>query len=337
MKMKHNVMILVGLFATIIYGDALDDGRRAIRYGAEAKYIYRIVDDEGMPVMGADAHVWFSSYGRKWDNADWIVKTDVHGSFTAAHRLNERFSVGVEKDGYYYSRDEIFYLGMMTLPVKDGKWQPYGENRTLVLKRIRNPKDLRPGEMKKLKRYHEYPAFDEWVGFDFVQGDWCSPYGRGVESDVLLRFNRTDLENGFSRSMDVSFTNSPYAGAYVMDCDTFSHLKTTYLADTNRTFQTSFHFTYEQRGKRLVNGEMNASQYMVFRVRTKVDAEGRLVSAHYGRMLGDWRFCEGGGMGIGDTILNPTPNDPNLEDVEAVRRTRLFIRDSRRFSQKKNR
>ena len=335
--MKSCWIVTVGFLIGTLYGDVGEEARRAIRYGAEAKYIYHIVDDEGMPVADANAHVWFSSYGRKEDNADWVIKTDVNGLFSVTHRFNERFSMVVDKKGYYCSSDEIFYFGMMTLPVKDGKWQPYGEKRTLTLKRIRNPKDLRPGKMKELERHHKYPALDKWIGFDFVQGDWCSPYGRGVESDVLLRFNRTDLENGFSRSMDVSFTNSPYAGAYVMECDTFSDLKTTYLVDTNRTFQTSFHFSYEYKDRRLKNGGLNANQYMVFRIRAKVDDEGRFVSAHYGRMLGDWRFYEGGGMAIGETILNPTPNDLNLEDVKAVRRTKLFVRDSRRFSTKKNR
>lgn len=112
------------------------DAEESIRNGAEAKYVYRVVDDEGAPVSNATAHVCFTSYGRPQDNANWEVQTDTNGIFSVRHVFNERFCLEIQKEGYYRTKEEIFYLGMKELPVKDGKWLPYGEERTIVLNKI---------------------------------------------------------------------------------------------------------------------------------------------------------------------------------------------------------
>ena len=91
---------------------ALEELRNAYKYGAEAKLVYQVVDDECKPVCDATAHVWFRSYGREQDNADWIVRTDSNGVFVVVHRLNEKFSCIVNKAGYYQSRDERSYFDM---------------------------------------------------------------------------------------------------------------------------------------------------------------------------------------------------------------------------------
>ncbi len=119
-----------------------DVARRVLRECAEANYCYRIVDDVGLSVPFATARVFFSSYGRSQDNASWEVVADNDGRLEIVHRFNERFVIDVRKTGYYSSREEIFYLGMRTLPFKDGRWQPSGEVRTLMLKKIRHPREL---------------------------------------------------------------------------------------------------------------------------------------------------------------------------------------------------
>lgn len=60
------------------------------------------------------------------------------------------------------------------------------------------------------------------------------------------------------------------------------------------------------------------------RGRTHVDAYGRLVAAHYGRIDGERRFYERQGMTIPGIYFNGEENDTNLEDEyiakESVRR-----------------
>ncbi len=60
--------------------------------------------------------------------------------------------------------------------------------------------------------------------------------------------------------------------------------------------------------------------YMVFRTRTKVDGEGRLVSAHYGVISGAWIFGSET-MRIGDACFNSTVNDIMIEDGYYLRKS----------------
>ena len=66
--------------------------------------------------------------------------------------------------------------------------------------------------------------------------------------------------------------------------------------------------------------------YLVIRTRTKVDANGNLVSAHYGKIYGLWEFF--GSMRASRIQFNSKPNDPNLEDVDAARYSRMLIRQT---------
>ena len=59
---------------------------------------------------------------------------------------------------------------------------------------------------------------------------------------------------------------------------------------------------------------------MVFRTRTKVDGEGRLVSAHYGVISGAWLFGSET-MRIGDACFNSTVNDTMIEDGYYLRKS----------------
>ena len=123
-----------------------------------------------------------------------------------------------------------------------------------------------------------------------------------------------------------SFTNNPCAGAYEMKADSFSELKTIYEAETNAVFSSLLKYTFKRGKKGNERNELADGSYLVFRTRTKIDKDGKLLSAHYGMIVGNWRFCEKGGMAIEGLRFNPTPNDTNLEDAETARRSQLGYR-----------
>lgn len=229
----------------------------AIRHGAMAKICYCVIDDEGCPVCNAVAHVWFSSYARHQDDADWLVTTDTNGMFTVEHRTNESLDCGFDKDGYYHSSDQILFRDRKDVPVKvkDGKWEPYGEMRTVVLKRIKNPWSAKVHTDEQ--RHRKIPAFDQWLPFDMEVSDWLAPYGNGVHNDVLLRFNKagSGRVGDFAFTMDACFTNNPYAGFYSKPLDMFSDLRTDYCADTNADYCTDYRFMIDAIGKGRVCNE----------------------------------------------------------------------------------
>lgn len=65
---------------------AHDDLRQSYVNGAQAKVCYRVVDDTGVPVGNATAHVTFKSDGRPQDDFSGYVVTDPNGVFAAEHR-----------------------------------------------------------------------------------------------------------------------------------------------------------------------------------------------------------------------------------------------------------
>ena len=287
----------------------------AIRHGAMAKICYRVIDDEGCPVSNAVAHVWFSSYARHQDDADWLVTTDTNGMFTVEHRTNESLDCGFDKDGYYHSSDQILFRDRKDVPVKvkDGKWQPYGEMRTVVLKRIKNPWSAKVHTDEQ--RHRKIPAFDQWLPFDMEVSDWLAPYGNGVHNDVLLRFNKagSGRVGDFAFTMDACFTNNPYAGFYSKPLDMFSDLRTDYCADTNADYCTDYRFMIDAIGKgRVKEMGLEKDSYLVFRTRTQVDENGKLVGAHYGKYCGGWR-SDNTELHLGAGCFNPVENDTNIE------------------------
>ena len=322
--MKIQTLAMFSLASVNIYAAMTADGESALRNGALGRYVYRVVDDGGIPVSNASAHVWFRSYGRPQDKADWVVQTDTNGLFAAEHSFNEQFSVGIDKEGYYHTHVEINYLSMTELPVKDGKWQPYGETRTVVLKQIRQPQDMLGVDCPPQRKIRIY---DEWLGVDLAKGDFVPPVGNGCEPDMLVRFHLAgEMPYDWSIRMDVSFTNSPYAGAYRLKMDNWSDMKSVYQADTNATYLSELSFRYaREKGKRTPNMEkLGKDEYLVFRTRTKVDGGGKLLSARYGKLYGPWHFEDAGGFRIHKVFLNRNDNDVNLEDTWTIENAKKY-------------
>ena len=325
--MSKTLMVLWVAFAAAVLQASVDESlRQAYFKGADAKVIYRVVDDDGTPVVGATAHVWFRTTYPKKVIKDWILTTDTNGMFVAEYRTNDRLSVGIDKTGYYHTFDRVTFSDPCVYPsAKGGKWQPYGNTRTVVLKKIENPQRLICWERTK---DYKIPVYDTWLGFDFGRYQFVAPYGEGKDSDVLLRFTlKNPSRKDYHMRMEVSFTNMPYAGAYLMKKDGFSDFKNVYHADTNATYCQSLVYSFDRYpAKRPVSVELGEDEYLVFRTRTEVDENGRLASANYGVLYGPWCFVGPRGMNIPFLLLNPTPNDTNLEDSEILNRVKRMGR-----------
>lgn len=329
--MKIQTCVGIGFFASMIaiadipkhsatYYEAIKpEVQEAVRKGAKAKIIYRVVDDVGTPITNATVYgQWQNDYPRKTWNETFV--TDSNGEFVAKGKVGGRFGFYVDKEGCYLSSTGVdFHWREKVSPlVKDGKWQPYGENRTLVVKRKRNPVEA----PTLLHTVINVPATNVWLGLDMETFRWVKPYGDGLHSDMLLRFN-SDPINKYEvnwATMDVSFTNNPYAGFYVLPKDGFSEMKSVYHADTNMAFRTEITYSIGRLPKD--DDLLDDGHYMVFRTRTTVDDDGKLVSAHYGKIYGRWGIW--GGTKARMMFFNTTPNDTNLEDMATYKKAELM-------------
>lgn len=300
---------------------------RARNNGAEFDVMFKVVDDEGSPVANARCGGWAYMEHAHGHGCGYAVFTDTNGNARVTGKCSEWFSVVVRKDGYYKTSFDVKYpIENVNPPIVDGKWQPYGETRTVVLKRI-----LRPHEMYNLDSppQRKISIYDKWLGFDLEKGDFLPPMGNGVESDMLVRFHLAgEMPHDWSKTMDVSFTNYPYAGAYLVKKDVWSDMKSVYSADTNALYLTDFSFRYawEKGSRRPIVEKLMDDEYLVFRTRTKVDHEGRLISARYGKLYGPWRFEDAGGSQIYQVFLNKADNDVNLEDTWTIENAKKYKR-----------
>ena len=303
--------------------------QEAQRKGAKAKIIYRVVDDDGTPLTNTTVYgQWQNDYPRKTWKETFV--TDTNGVFVANEKVGGRFGFYVKKDGYYLSSTGVDFHwreGVSPL-VKDGKWQPYGERRTLTVKRKKNPV-----EMNWHGGVFRAPATNEWVGLDLEDGQWCKPYGGGKFEDVKVKFSGEVIDHfTWDTVTEISFTNIPYAGYHEMSKDSFSDMKSCYAASTNDASYADRTMTFISHGARGVppnrqeTDKLAGDKYIVFRTRCVVDDEGRLVSAHYGKICGEM----GGGLlklmfrGNDNGIyFNPTPNDTNLEDMKTFKESEL--------------
>ncbi len=306
-----------------IYDEATrPEVQKALRKGAMAKIIYRIVDDEGGSVSNVSVNIeWQNDYPRKtWYDS---LCSDERGYVEISEKVGGRMSAGFHKDGYYSSFDKIdFHWRKGVSPVLiDGKWQPYGENRTIVLKRIKNPTELSFCNWRS--EPYNPPITNVWIGLDLEKGKWCSPYGEGEYEDLKVKFSGVIFDR-YSRdtTTEISFTNIPYAGFYILEKDSYSTFDTCYDASTNATAYSQSYFLFKNKDalsmpkNQRISLHLEKDKYMVFRTRCKVDESGKLISAHYGKISGAFYggvlrlLFDGNGSGI---YFNPVPNDTNLE------------------------
>ena len=288
---------------------------------------YRIIDDDGSPVSDVSCRGWIREFDAKDGGHSYFLKSDTNGLVTISGKCSVSFTAFFTKEGYYMTRFEpCLDEDGLGSAIFDGKWQPYGETRTVMLKRILQPHEMYVPEMPPQRKIRIY---DKWLDFDLENGDFLPPMGNGRNADMLVRFKlKGQMPYDWSIKMDVSFTNHPCAGAYVLKKDVWSDMKSVYFADTNALYLTDFSFQYarEKGSRRPVVEKLGEDEYLVFRTRTKVDHDGRLISARYGKLYGPWNFEDAGGSQIQKVFLNKADNDANLEDAETARRARLSYR-----------
>lgn len=221
----------------------------------------------------------------------------------------------------YYANNGINYS--FTKQVSD-RWQPWNPTIELSLRRVLNPV---PMYVKDIRMdVSPFPALDENLGYDLEKGDWLSPYGIGQTADFIFRVH-----------CDWSEEKSPYGEQYyhaTMEL-TFSNVDDGIIEfrDSQPELEGSIYrlprfapesgYTNRWASERFLNEEgstwatisQRKNLNYFFRVRTKNDEMGKIVSAHYGKIRGPLDFgFRGKRNGLSMTYyLNPTPNDRNME------------------------
>ena len=239
-----------------------------------------------------------------------IVQTDTLGGATACFPCySGDFDCLVSAPGFYSEVFRDIHFRIRGDSVGYARLLEHEKDVSLTLRRKRNPVPM----------YVSPPLFDFYppsnsgsFGFDLKKLDWVSPYGTGEVTDFELVCSYSK-SNNYVRSSGCIVFNTPLSGAYKLKKTHSKEFQSVYTADTNGIYQQRFEYVIDAPpiGRFVRNDILRKDEYLVLRTRTKVDAHGHLVSAHYAKIYG--AFFVGPMMCFEYSFFNPTPNDPNLE------------------------
>jgi hypothetical protein len=261
----------------------------------------KVADELGQPVDAAKVQVGYMQ------NKQMDGLTDSNGVFIAT-RADKSFALGflITKEGYYsdYLHYELFTPGQF-----DEKKVNANRNATLpmILRRVGQPVSMYAKREETSLQQEDKP-----MGFDLSVGDWITPFGKGFHTDIFFAIHRKIIDSRqYDCILSVSFPNKG-DGITVAPPEviTDSEFKTSRTAMENG-YQPELDLRYNN-----TNQPESVFGYFI-RVRTELDRDGKIQSALYGKISGNFRFYAGtvaptSGMGF-DYYVNPTPNDRNVE------------------------
>jgi hypothetical protein len=278
-----------------------------------------------VPIEGARAVISF--VGAR-DDDNHIGPTDRDGYFSAQGKALAGIYLAACKDGYYPARFDTSRFDRL----------PAGQStrKILVLPRIVKPVPLFAKRSGHSGAGLTVPVQGEWVGYDLESGDWVHPYGNGIITDLRFRFKtsfngwkfgeeamansrhiNSDLSEAEFRlfygkwdgELEISFPN-PQEGLHEEKDRflTYSSMKMPHQAPAEG-YQPAWHYTDNTYSP--TNARENVGFFL--RTRVRLDERGRIISANYSKVMGDFSFSPANGALRFVFYFNPVPNDRNLE------------------------
>jgi hypothetical protein len=312
-------LVYVAMCGVVLEARAQDSSPYMASPSAEASIILRCIDQTGQPVSEAAVSSALYPDGSFVNAIVNNGNTDSNGCFAMKGRTAGEYSFGLTKNGYYKTRMVRHLSREKAASVVSGRWQPYGMTNTVILKRIVNPVAMYAFDY--MAGHALIPKVSEPLGFDLMAGDWVAPYGDGTVPDFDVTYLRDGEGREYSTLELVLSTHSPFAGFVKIKSDNYSAFKSPHHADTNAVYEREIRFSFKKQpygkgGHRYVDGQMTADECIILRTRTRLDRDGRLAGAHYGKIYGPMYF--GVARNAPGSVkmlhyLNPTENDTNLE------------------------
>lgn len=307
-------VLLVSL-VSCAHGASSLSRERAETLGATAQVSLCVLDEFMQVVSNADVEVYFSRAVREGKTVKG--KSCSTGKFEASGKTTGDILVNVNVQGYYPTSEKIDLACDTSRAVENGRWLPSVIETNIVLRKIGTPvKLLTP----RWSTDFLIPRGGVPMGLDLDRQDWVKPWGKGEVADfeVLYESDGKKRSEYSGAKLTLRFVR-PFDGAYLRKMDMGSKLHTCHSADTNGIFRQEFLFS-EERGhdRRFVRNVMGKDEYLVLRTRSKTDSEGRFVGGRYSMIVGGisfgWCHEAFGFLGF-KSFVNPTFNDPNLEEI----------------------
>ena len=255
----------------------------------------KVIDEAGFLVHGALATIGY------YTNSVPVTAesiTGTNGVFRMSHTaLSDIADVSFEakKDGYY----SIWQQVNLQPPYNSAKWNM---EKTLVLKRIEKPIAMYARWVNE-----NPPTLGQPIGYDLMMGDWVCDGHKGVNADIIFQkwaYRKSGAD--YEYKVKVTF---PKAGDGIQiytipDSEMGSGLRSPHEAPVEG-YQPELNKERSAHSGQPAKNDDDPNRVYLFRVRTALDHDGKVVSAHYGKIYGDFmQFTY---------YLNPTPNSRNIE------------------------
>jgi hypothetical protein len=288
----------------------------------------RIVDETQTPLPDAQVLIAFTTpvHGAE-KRAEGL--SDSRGFFSGSGKAIGSVFVRASKEGYYPARIE-------RLP------NDRDLDETVVLPKIIQPIPLLArlvgvGKRDVSGQSQELPPSGESFGFDFAVGEMLPPYGNGKVTDIVFKIRNefkgwqfSDAEMARIKQIPVNRNITEqelktYYGRYDGEVEItfprekdglveeqthflpYSRLKLPHLAPAG-----GYVPTWRYEGNTYSPPTTRADVGFFLRTRVELDQDGKVISANYTKVMGDFSFRGTGGVSF-TYYFNPTPNDRNLE------------------------
>ena len=316
--MRRQVIILLILMITAnIFALTKQEYIKALRKGPKAKITFHVVDDDNHPVTNAYMRIGFIISDSPGGYIPFKGYTDTNGMFLAKGKLRNEITYYITKEGYYTTSGAYHFRKSNCYDrIKHGKWQPWNPTIEVILREKKNP----------IPMYAKYvranvPGTNEWYGYDFMAGDWVKPYGKGKVSDMQVMIKGKYDWGGYTFSylheiLLLKFNTNKFDGVIKTKKQSYSDFFSPYEAYVSG-YGKILQWEYERTLEKVFKDERSKeNDCLIFRCRSKVDDNGELKEANYGKIYGKIGF--GIGVRAKPSInftyyFNPTPNDRNLE------------------------
>ncbi len=278
------------------------------------KFTVNVTDLEtGEALLNAEVHTTFDLKYDPWGGGDNKVLrekrvVDENGSVTFENAdVTQNIGTTTFCDTYYPSDAGFEYTGINRIL---NRWEPWNPTIEVKMRKIKDPVPM----IYKSFIYKDIPNGADKFSFDFEIGDWVRPYGNGINSDIIVFYEKIEksskndggiqytikFPNALDGIQSYKFKNnqSTYEWPYVAPLEG-------YTSQLNKKYIWNFNGTSEGNIDRENQNDTN----YIFRIRSKKDENGK-ITGMYGRIKNDVKILSS--LTI-EYWLNTDPNSRSLE------------------------
>jgi hypothetical protein len=247
-----------------------------------------VVDEGGRPIEDADVLLNFLlSEGANL----YAGLTSDKGVVKAMRRGTLQLIVEVTKEGFY----DTFFKGTR------------GDQEVKVV--LRDKKNPIPMYARKTHLHAgNKEARGLWVAYDLIAGDYLPPWGKGLNKDFETKYTyeKVDLSN-LRYDLSIRFPNVGDGLVEYKSIDYTSKFRSGYWAPNSGYKNNLEYYRYRSNtgSEEIHDTNFVPSRKYYFRIRTKMDEDGNVISALYGKLYSEFPKLH--------YYLNPNDNDQNVE------------------------